>query len=397
MAGSAKLQLTAIGVKNQKTPGFHHDGFGLYLLVKETGSKSWVYRYRVNGRRRLMGLGAVTNDNGLAEARKAATNAKALVDQGIDPIDAKAPVVAAVAGIPTFNDQAKILIEALAPGWRGKKTKAGWERNLLTHAKALSKLPVDKITVTDVVNCVRPFWLNKPESGGKLRERIERVLDSAKADNHIKSPWENPARWKGNLEYKLPKRKKLTRGHFEALHYDEAPAFMEKLAEVKGMGARGLEWTILTTARENMTMGAEWTEIKGKIWTVPAERMKGGKPFEIPLTDDALAVLDKLAVGGRTGYIFKGTRKGTHISNATMDAVLKRMKVRATPHGFRSTFRDWAGDKTKHERDIAEMCLAHVVGDEVERAYRRADALEKRRALLKDWANYLFKRRTSKR
>lgn len=376
--------LSAVEVRNLSKLGRYSDGGGLYLEIEKT-SRFWVFRYQLHGRRRDMILGALTDTNGLAVARRKAQDARGLIEKGVDPIDArKRP-----AGVPTFAEHAKTLVADLAPGWRGAKTESGWTRSLLTHAAKLGPLPVDKVTTHDVLAVVRPYWSSQPESGGKLRERIERVLDSARAAGFIAGTWENPARWKGHLAHMLPKRKKLSRGHFRAIPYADAPAFMAALRPQQGMGAHALEWSILTTAREGMVIGALWTEIAGAVWTVPGDRMKDGAAFQIPLTDDALAVLERVAGAGRHGYIFKGSREGTHISNATMDAVLKRMGVDATPHGFRSTFRDWAGDCTDHPREVAEMCLAHVVGDAVERAYRRGDALEKRRRLLADWADYL--------
>lgn len=379
--------LSAVEVRGLTEPGRYPDGGGLYLEVGK-GARRWLLRYQLHGRRRDMILGALTESNGLGAARQAARDARALIERGLDPIDARRRP----AGVPTFAAHAAAVVADLAPGWRGKKTEAGWTRSLQTHAAKLGPLAVDKVTTHDVLAAVRPYWSAQPESGAKMRERIERVLDSARAAGFIVGSWENPARWKGHLAHMLPKRRKLSRGHFKALHYADAPAFMAALRPQQGMGAHALEWTILTAAREGMVIGAQWSEISGAVWTVPGERMKDGRDFHIPLTDAALAVLERVARDGRRGYVFRGSREGSHISNATMDAVLKRMGVPATPHGFRSTFRDWAGDCTDHPREVAEMCLAHVVGDAVERAYRRSDAAAKRRRLLSDWADFLAAR-----
>lgn len=378
-------KLTAVEVKNLSQPGRYGDGGGLYLEVEKDGSKRWLFRYQLHGRRRDMGLGAYDpKRNSLAQARKAAQDAREQIGRGTDPIDARRRPT----GVPTFAEQSRRLIADLAPGWRGAKTEAGWTRSLLAHAAKIGAKPVDAITTEDVLQVVRPLWSAKPESGGKLRERIERVLDSARAGGVIEGPWENPARWKGHLAHMLPKRKTLTRGHFAALPYAELPAFMGRLHTQESMGARALEFTVYTWAREGMVIGADWKEVRGDLWTVPGSRMKDGKSFVMVLSPEALAVLDRVSGAGRTGYIFKGSKRGSHISNATMDAVLDRMDLKVTVHGFRSTARDWAGDCTEHAREVIETALAHKVGDAVERAYRRSDAIEKRRALMNDYAAF---------
>lgn len=378
-------RLTALAVRNTREPGRYGDGAGLYLEVLGTGQKRWLFRYQLHGRRRDMILGTLSEANGLSAARQEAQAARDLIAKGTDPIDARLRPT----GVPTLAEHSRTVIKALSPGWRGAKTVAMWELSLLKHAAALGKLPVDQIQTADVMRVLQPLWTEKAESAGKLRERLERVLDHARATGHIAGPWDNPARWQGHLVFMLPKRQKLQRGHMRALAYEAAPSFMVRLRAASGMGAAALEFAILTGAREGMVMAAKWSEIHGDVWVVPGARMKDGKEFRAPLTAPALAVLARLHNYGREGYIFKGQKRGSHISNATMDKVCKTLEVDATPHGFRSTFRDWAGDCTEHPREVAEMCLAHVVGDAVERAYRRADALAKRRRLLEDWAVYL--------
>jgi integrase len=392
--GREASRLTAVEVKNLTKPGRYGAGQGLYLDIDSEGVKRWILRYQLRGRRRDMGLGAYDPQrNGLAQARRAAQDAREQIARGIDPIDArKRPT-----GVPTFAEHSKALIADLAHGWRGAKTEQGWTRSLLSHGAKLGPKLVDQITTDDVVATVKPYWTAQPESGGKLRERVERVLDSARAAGFITGPWENPARWKGHLEHMLSKRKKLTRGHFKALPYADAPAFMVRLRERTGMGAKAVEWAILTAAREGMVIGARWTEIRGDLWIIPASRMKDEREHRVPLSDAALALLDRIepAPSRRTGFVFKGSKRGSHISNATPDKALKLLKVDVTLHGFRSTFRDWAGDCTEHPREVVEAALAHAVGDAVERAYRRSDALEKRRKLMADWAEYLAKPPTS--
>lgn len=382
MAARAINRLSARGVQAISEPGRYNDGDGLYLVVDENRNKRWIYRYRFRGSRTDIGLGSL-RDISLAKAREIAAEVREKVRRGIDPQRSQN----VPGGVPTFGEMAELVITSLSPGWRGRVTESNWRLSLEKHAEKLGKLHVDTITTEDVLDVVKPLWTTKPESGGKLRERIERVLDAAKAKKFIASPWENPARWRGHLEHMLPKRKKLSRGHHRALPYQKAPAFMAELRKRTGMGALALEWTILSAAREAMTLEATWSEIQGDLWVVPGSRMKEAGELVVPITEPMRRVLDK--VRREEGLIFPSQTTNGVMSNATMDGVLKRMKVDATPHGFRSTFRDWAGDCTDHPREIAELALAHKVGGEVERAYRRSDALKKRRALMEDWAAFL--------
>ena len=374
----ARHHLTNLSVKAATEPGRYLDGDGLYLVVDRYG-KRWTLYFKWQGRRREMGLGSFP-DVSLAKARDKAEAARDLVGDGIDPIAArKAPVSAT-----TFAAFATDLIDDLKGGWTGKKTEAGWRRSLIDHAAGLASKPLEAITTADVLEVVKPYWTDKPESGQKLRARIEVTLDAAKARG-LRSG-DNPARWRGHLDRLLSKPKKLTRGHHRSLHYSEAPALMKRLAEKRGMSARALEWTIYTAAREGMTLGALWGEI-GQDWTVPADRMKGRKPFVVPLSTQCRAVLEHC--DRSTPFVFPGAWLDRGLSNAAMDKLLKDMGFDATPHGFRTTFREWAGDMTDHPREVAEAALNHAVGDAVERAYRRGDALEKRRKLMADWADYL--------
>lgn len=380
-------RLSARTVQTIADPGRHGDGDGLYLVVDKDGGKRWVLLFQLRGRRREMGLGAV-KDRSLAQARQEAQDARELIRQGKDPIEArKSP-----SGVPTFAKAAETLIADLAPGWRGVNTESGWKRSLLTHAEKLGPKPIDTVTTEDIMAVVKPMWTKMPESGGKLRERIETLMDAAKARGWRSG--ENPARWRGHMQHMLPKRQKLTRGHFKAMPYADAPAFVQMLQTRGGMGARALEWIILTAAREGMARLAVWSEIKGDLWIIPAKRMKDGREHRVPLSPSALALLERMRAGRKVdpkGYIFPGAKTGSAISNMTSDKVLRGLKLDYTVHGFRSTFRDWAGDCTEHPREVVEAALAHAVGDAVERAYRRGDALEKRRRLMADWDAYLSK------
>lgn len=377
-------RLSARTVQTITETGRHGDGDGLYLVVAPDGAKRWVLLFQLRGRRREMGLGPLRTTT-LAQARQAAQDAREVIRQGKDPIEVrKVPE-----GIPTFAAASEALIATLAPGWRGAKTEESWRRSLITHAATIGRMSVDQITTEDVLRVVKPYWVSKPESGAKLRERIERVLDAETARGTRAGA--NPARWKSHLALMLPKRQKLVRGHHRALPYAEVRKFVARLRQSPSMGAAALEWTILTVSREDMTLAAEWKEIKGDLWTIPGLRMKEGKPHRVPLSDAALAVLERVRPikGKAAGLIFPSTITGGKMSNATMDRLLERWKVDSTPHGFRSTFRDWAGDCTDHAREVVEAALAHQVGDDVERAYRRGDALEKRRLLMADWAAFL--------
>jgi integrase len=377
-------RLSARTVQTLTAEGKHHDGGGLYLVIDPKG-KRWVLRYQIRKRRREMGLGPFPLIS-LARARELAEDARRTVAEGVDPIQARK----VAGGVPSFGEIADRLIAELSPGWRGKATAANWKRSLVSQSAKLRPMPVSEVTAEDVLEVVKPVWTALPESGGKLRERIERVLDAATAAGYRVG--ENPARWKGNLQHRLPPRQKLTKGHHRAISWKDVPELMQRLMDNGSVGALAMMWTILTVAREGMTIGAAWREIDGDLWIIPASRMKEGAEHRVPLAPEALDVLAKVRPRRRAPKpaepIFPGARPGSFMSNATMDAVLRRLGVDATPHGFRSTFRDWAGDCTEHPREVAEMALAHKVGSDVERAYRRSDALEKRRRLMADWAKF---------
>ncbi len=379
-------KLNARGVTAITKPGRHGDGGGLYLVVDKSGAKRWVFLYRRDGTLREMGLGglkAVT----LARARELAGQARANLQAGVDPIAAKnnAPVV-----VPTFGEEADDFIVAMGPQFRNAKHLDQWKMTLKVYAAPLRTKRVDEVSTADVLEVLKPIWLTKPETAARLRGRIERVLDAAKVRGHRSG--ENPALWRGHLDKLLPKRRKLTRGHHAAMPYGDVAAFVADLRKREAMAARALEFTILTAARSGETFGATWKEIDldAALWTVPAERMKAGREHRVPLTPRAVEILNELAGlgAGPDAYVFPGQREGRPLSTMAMDMILRRMKVDITVHGFRSSFRDWAGEETPFPRDVAEAALAHVVGDQTERAYRRGDALEKRRKLMLAWADF---------
>lgn len=379
-------KLSARGVATISKAGRHGDGGGLYLVVDKSGAKRWVFLYRRGGILREMGLGglkAVT----LARAREVAAEARANLQAGVDPISAKrsSPTLA-----PTFGDAADDFIDAMKPQFRNAKHIAQWEMTLKDYAAPLRPKPVNEITTADVLDVLKPIWLTKSETASRLRGRIERVLDAAKAKGHRSG--ENPALWRGHLDKLLPKRRKLSRGHHAAMRYEEVPAFIGALRERAAVAARALEFTILTAARSGETFGAKWREIDlgAAIWIIPKDRMKAAREHRVPLSPRAVAILKEMAQIGTDpdAYAFPGQKRGKPLSVMAMDMILRRMKAPITVHGFRSSFRDWCGEESTFPRELAEAALAHVVGDETERAYRRGDALEKRRKLMVAWANY---------
>ena len=279
--------------------------------------------------------------------------------------------------------------QALSAGFRNEKHKAQWRTSLEIYAAPLRAHPVDVIGTDDILAVLKPIWSAKAETASRVRGRIEKVLDAAKAKGFRDG--ENPARWRGHLDHLLPKPLKLTQGHHPAMAYEDIPAFIGLLRKRKAMAALALEFCILTAARSGEVLGLPWLEIDmdKRVWTVPAVRMKPGREHRVPLPPRAVSILKELAKLSRGEFVFHGRRPGDPLSSSSMDALLERMKIDdATVHGFRSSFRDWAGNVTNFPREITEMALSHVIGDKAEQAYRRGDALDKRRKLMEEWANY---------
>jgi integrase len=378
MARRPLNRLSARTVQTAKEPGRHADGQGLYLHVDESGAKRWVFVFQWHGKRKEMGLGPVDIVS-LGEARDARDDARKLVFQGLNPIVERRR---AKGEAPTFKVMAEEVLAGLK--LRSDVQRAAWTRSLTELTAPIAGLKVDAIDTEDVLGVLKPIWNKTPETASRTRGRIERVLDAAKAKGYRKG--ENPARWKGHLALLIPQGKRRHE-HHAAMPFADVPAFMARLAARESVGAMALQFTVLTAARSGETIGALWSEIDGDVWTVPPERMKGGREHRVPLQAEALAVLAK--VKRDKGFIFPGTR-GAGLSNMTMSKALREMGHDVTVHGFRSSFRDWAGEATHHARETIEAALAHVVGDQTERAYRRGDALEKRRKLMEDWAAFCF-------
>ncbi|MEO0546805.1 MAG: integrase arm-type DNA-binding domain-containing protein [Pseudomonadota bacterium] len=373
-------------------PGRLADGDGLYLSVSKTGSKSWVFMFTRGGRRREMGLGSYgrgTAPVSLSLAREKADEARQILARGGDPlVDMKER--AALRGGQTFGKLADEFIGTKSKEWKNDKHRSQWAMTLREYAKPLRPLPVSVIRTDDVFKCLEPIWTEKPETARRTRQRIEMVLDAAKARGMREG--ENPARLKGNLDFLLPKVSKLQRGHHAALPYDQVPALMNTLADVQGIAARALEFTILTAARTGEVISSKWSEfdLDASLWIVPALRTKSSREHRVPLSDSALAVLRHRREKALGEYVFHGRLWKKPLSNMAMSKVLQGLtEQHATVHGFRSSFRDWAGDRTTFARETIEECLSHVVGNQTELAYRRSDALEKRRVVMDSWAQFL--------
>lgn len=365
-------------------PGRHGDGRGLFLYVKPTGARSWVLRYQVSGRRRDLGLGAYPAVS-LAMARDRAADARRLIAEGQDPITKKHQ-----AKPKTFREAALELIESRRPGWKNAKHAAQWTSTLETYVfPKFGAVQVSKIETADVISALTPIWSDKPETANRIRQRIEAVIDYASALG-IRSG-DNPARWRGHLDHLLPKPKKVRAvKHHPALPHADIADFLADLGKREGVAARALAFTILTVARSGETRGMTWGEVdlKARIWTIPAERMKAGKEHRVPLSDAAIALLcERGEESANETLVFESAAKpGRPISDMSMTAVLRRMeRDDITVHGFRSTFRDWAGETTGYPREVIEAALAHGIKNKAEAAYARSDLFDKRRKLMEAW------------
>jgi len=391
-------RLTALKVEKAKRPGMYADGGGLYLRVTEEGTKNWVYRFMLSARPRWMGMGPL-HTIGLADARNRAAECRRQQYDGIDPIEARRAGrqqkrLDAAKAI-TFKDCASKYIAAHRAGWRNAKHAAQWEATLASYAEpVIGALPVQAIDMTLVLKVIEPIWTTKPETAGRLRGRIESILDWARVRGYCEG--ENPARWRGHLDKALPARSKVRKvEHHAALPYAAQPGFLFSLREQEGIATSALEFTILTAARTGQTLGARWSEIDllDKIWTVPAGRMKAGRDHRVPLSVRALAILGEMQAlrhaSAADAFVFPGGKHGKPLSNMAFLMLLRRMgRDDLTAHGFRSTFRDWAAERTNFPFEVAEMALAHTVSDKTVAAYNRSDLFERRRRLMTQWASF---------
>ncbi len=387
-------KLSALGVSKASKPGYYGDGGGLWLQVSKSGSKSWIFRFTLAGKQREMGLGAVHTVD-LAVARARAKECRLLLLEHKDPLEARQATRTAnalsQARSITFDQCASAYISAHRGSWKNAKHASQWESTLSTYATpVIGALPVAAVDTDLIVKLLSPIWASKTETATRLRGRIESILDWATVSKFRQG--DNPARWRGHLENLLANPNKIApvRNH-PALSWREVGAFMVSLAERDGVAARAVQFTILTACRSGEVRGAMWAEIdmKAKLWTIPANRMKAGREHRVPLSKAAMALLK--AIPERDGLVFPGRQKNSPLSDMSLTAVLRRMgRGDITVHGFRSSFRDWCAEAVGNSfsREVCEHALAHSLPDKVEAAYRRGDLLEKRVMLMQAWADY---------
>ncbi len=400
MAGGLN-KLTARGVVSHSAKGRYADGGGLYLQVDANGGKQWIFRFQVKAdadaplKRVEMGLGGVKKVS-LAVARDLAAQHRATVAAGLNPLEMKraAPARAQSDKLAklgrSFEAVASAMLATKDAGWRNDKHRAQWRSTLATYAAPLSAMDVGDVKTEHVLSCLQPIWTTKPETAARLRGRIEAVLNAARARGLTPEDRANPARWRGHLDHLLPKRSKLSRGHHPALPWRDLPGFVLRLREREAVAARALEFIILTAARSGEVRGMTWDEVDASqaVWVVPAERMKATKEHRVPLSRSALAVL-KMAGEPQPGAFVFPNDKGRAMSDMVFKALFDRMSATGvTAHGFRSSFRDWAGDATNFAREDIEAALAHTIGNKAEAAYRRGDAIDKRRRIMEAWADH---------
>jgi integrase len=397
-------ELTALRVARLTKPGRYGDGDGLYLRVAEyfraggkaTRSKNWVFRYEHGGRERWMGLGPLDTVS-LAGARAHARECRQLLLRGADPIEARRAIRRGerleAARATTFKQCAELYLKAHLPSWKNAKHRAQWPSTLGTYVfPVIGNVAVADVDTALTLKCLEPIWHGKPRTANRVRGRIESILDWAKARD-LRSG-DNPARWKGHLKNLLPAHHKV-RGqiHLAALPYAEAPAFLAELRARNEIAACALEFTILTAARTGEVLHATWDEIdlRKKLWTVPRERMKAGVQHTVPLSGRAMEILTAIPRVAGCPFLFPGIKVDRPMAHNAMSRLLRTMRPTATVHGFRSTFRDWCGDRTNFPREVVESVLAHAIENQAEAAYRRGSALQKRQRLMADWASFLAK------
>ena len=388
-------RLTARTVETVTTAGRHADGDGLYLTVRPGGSKQWIFLFRSNGRLREMGLGSPASGVTLAKARQLAAEARGQTSNGRDPLEARRQAEQRAAQIPKFGDYALALVDRIEVGFSNAKHRQQWRNTLATYCQPIWTTLIDQVDTKGVLECLTPIWTTKPETASRVRGRIERVLNAAKAER-LRSG-ENPAAWRGHLDATLPRPNNLLRGHHAALPYLELPAFMDELRKRTGVAANALEFVILTATRTSEALNATWDEfdLETEVWRVPGVRMKARVEHRVPLSRRVMEILrdlgrDRQDVGN---FVFVGQRLGSPLSNMALLMMLRRMKRGdITAHGFRSTFSDWAAEVSSFTGELRETALAHTIQNKGERAYRRGDALGKRREMMEAWANWCVPR-----
>jgi integrase len=407
------MALTTLQIKHAKE-GMHSDGNGLYLRVQASGAKAWIFRFQLNGKRREMGIGVLA-DKSLTDARGEAAMLSAVVRTGVDPIEDRKQRAAqeaadkkqSKADATTFRQVATEYIASHTAEWKNAKHAAQWTSTLETYAgPVIGNKPVGDVSTEDILKILTPIWTTKTETATRLRARIELVLSYAKAMKLRQG--ENPALWRGHLDAMLAKPTKLKNvRHHPALPYARTAEFMARLRAATGSGARALEFAIVTAARSGEVRLATWSEIDldAKLWSIPAERMKAKREHWVPLSEPAVAMLRALPRFVGNDYLFPGDRDKKPLSDMTLTAIVRRFNEREegkppewidpktgdqiVPHGFRSTFRDWAAEISHYPREVVEHALAHSLPDKVEAAYARGTMIERRRPLMEDWAKFI--------
>lgn len=386
-------------VRGIKKPGNHPDGGNLYLRVRENGSKSFIVKATIDKKQREWTIGSYGSEEhqfSLAEARKRRDEIMAVIRAGGTPEPIGKSVMQSVEPEPTtdrvplFGPFSLELLQQIEGGFRNAKHRAQWRSTLQTYCRSIWEKRVDRITTDDVLAILRPIWSMKAETASRVRGRIERVLNAAKVRGFRSG--ENPAAWQGHLQLLLPKRQKLQRGHHPALPFDDLPHFWEKLMALDTIASAALQFLILTAARSGELRGATWEEfdLEKRLWAIPASRMKAAREHLVPLSDSCIEILKGMQKIRHSDFVFPGTREDAPLSDMTLSKVLHGLCKGYTVHGFRSTFRDWCGEKTDFSREHAEACLAHTVGSAVERAYRRGNSLEPRRRIMNAWETYIL-------
>ena len=382
------MTLTDFVIQKKSKAGRYTDDKtkGLHLWVKPSMQKYWVFRYTFKGKRQGMGLG-VYPEVTLKMAREKAIVARLAVNQGVSPIQAKkqASHLQEASKAPTFRDFALDYIETMKPKWRNEKHADQWVSTVTAYAfPVIGDLPLDEIDTTHILQILQPIWLTKSETASRLRGRIERILSASITRKYRIAV--NPAMWKGHLENLMPPPKSSDK-HHEALPYDQLPEFMATLREMDSLSALALEFTILNASRTGEVIKGLRSEVKEGVWTIPGSRMKAGKPHQVPLNQRSVDILTiTQSLDPDSQYLF--SRNSKPLSNMAMLMMARRQRAGLTVHGFRSTFRDWISEETEHSPEVAEMALAHTIGNKVERAYRRGNLMEARRRLMNDWASF---------
>jgi len=382
------MQLTDIVVKKLSQPGRHTDDQtkGLHLWVKVTGQKYWIFRYTHQSKRLALSFGAYP-DVGLRQARERAIEARNLINKGTDPTQEKKAAKEAEASslAPRFKEFALAYIETMRPKWRNQKHGDQWVATVANYAfPVIGTMRLEKIETQHVLEILTPIWHTKSETAVRLRGRLERIL-SAAITRKLRTG-ANPALWKGHLENLLPTQR-ASENHHEALPYPDIPAFMAKLRNADGLSALALEFSILNASRTSEVLLGLRSEVQGNVWTIPGSRMKAGKTHQVPLCQRSMDLL-LVAQSMDPDSVYLFSRNGKPLSNMAMLMMVRRMQLGLTVHGFRSTFRDWVSEETDHSPEVAEMALAHTIGNKVEKAYRRGNLLERRRLLMQDWESF---------